>query len=143
MTGMKKILLTAAWFAVCAYSLVSAVFGPSGMSATRELERSAAAMRVNLAALEDLNDELGRRWNGLRSDPVTIALEGRSLGFLAADEVAIRLPVEQGRELILPGEAIFHEQVPAVPEGSARLAGLASGLAAGLVAALASRRRAG
>lgn len=127
---MKRIILPAAWFAILVYAAASIVLGPTGIQATRAAQAAARAMKANIELLEGTNRSLNARWGGLRSDPVSIALEGRSLGYLAADEVVIRLPIRAQTEPLNPGRCVFYEVPPTWTEKQARIAGLLSGLIA-------------
>jgi len=112
---MKKIILTASWFAVAVYCILTGVYGSSGLKATSQAEESAAAMHRNIDSLEKLNVEYAMEWNALRSDAGLTAVQGRSLGFIASDEVVVRvsLPVATvspafigDRVLFMPGRSL-------------------------------------
>lgn len=91
---MKRILLTACWIGLTSYCLLSSIAGPSGMVATRETQAASAEMRKNLVNLVSLNSMYAKEWEVLRTNPDSTALEARSLGYLAGNEIAIRLSVD-------------------------------------------------
>jgi hypothetical protein len=58
-----------------------------------ETQAVSATMRKNLTDLESLNSMYSREWDVLRTSAETTALESRSLGYLAENEVVIRLSI--------------------------------------------------
>jgi cell division protein FtsB len=112
---MKKIILTASWFAVAVYCILTGVYGPSGLKATAQAEEAVAAMHKNINSLEKLNAEYAMEWNALRSDAGLTAVQGRSLGFIASDEVVVRVALPAAtitpafigeRVLFMPGRSL-------------------------------------
>jgi cell division protein FtsB len=91
---MKRILLRACWIGLASYCLLSSIAGPSGIVATRETQAASAAMRKNLDNLVALNTTYAKEWEVLRTNPASTALEARSLGYLAENEIAVRLSVD-------------------------------------------------
>jgi cell division protein FtsB len=79
----------AAWIALAAYCLLSALVGPFGTAAYRRLEASGAAMRANLDSLGGANARLRVELESLRSDADRAVREARSLGYVRAGEGAI------------------------------------------------------
>lgn len=104
---MKRILIVAFWIAAASYCAVATIWGPSGVLVARRANEMAATMRANIDELSERNERYAAELESLRAAPESTALEGRSLGYLAADEVAIRLdlvsepaaPAEAGRML--------------------------------------------
>jgi len=120
---MKKIILTASWVAVAVYCILTGVYGPSGLNATAQAKESAAAMHRNIDSLEKLNVEYAMEWNALRSDAGLTAVQGRSLGFIASDEVVVRiaLPTANVSPAFI-GERVLFTPVRSLPAVSIRLA---------------------
>lgn len=81
----------ACWMGLASYCLLSSIAGPSGFVATRKTQVSSAVMRNNLVNLVALNSAYSKEWEILRTNPDSTALEARSLGYLAENEIAIRL----------------------------------------------------
>jgi len=102
---MKRILFLACWTGLSFYCLASLVAGPSGLLVTMETQAASAIMKKNLIGLETLNTRYAQEWDLLRINPETTALEARSLGYLAENEVAIRLSLGNGP--ISPASAGF------------------------------------
>jgi cell division protein FtsB len=117
---MKKIILTASWFAVAVYCLLTGVYGPAGLRALAQAEKAAAAMHLNIEFLENLNGEYALEWQALRSDAGLTALQGRSLGFIASDEVVVRVALPAPKT----NPASIGERVLFVPGRSLPMAGI-------------------
>lgn len=120
---MKKIILTASWCAVAVYCLLTGVYGPAGLKATALAKEASSAMHRNLDFLEKLNADLALEWQALRNDSDITAIQGRSLGFIAKDEVVVRvaLPsVKAGPPFI--GERVVYTPGQFMPIDQIRLA---------------------
>jgi len=122
---MKKIILTASWFAIAVYCILTGVYGPAGLKVTAKASETASAMLRNIDLLEKVNIEYSLEWNALRSDADLTAVQGRSLGFIANDEVAVRLtlPVRDEPPVFI-GERVLYEPVHSLPEAGIRAASL-------------------
>ncbi|MBU0928783.1 MAG: hypothetical protein KKA67_13625 [Spirochaetes bacterium] len=85
-------------------------------------------MRDNVEALSSLNAGFASEWDGLRNVPLTTALEARSLGYLARDEVAIRLSLAaDAPNPPSPGTLVAYEAGQALSERMMKeLAGIAA-----------------
>ncbi|HPE89831.1 MAG TPA: septum formation initiator family protein [Spirochaetia bacterium] len=144
---MKRILMIACWIAVASYCAVSAVWGPSGLVATRRATETAAAMRGNIDELARRNERYAAELESLRVAPEATALEARSLGYLASDEVAVRLDLET--EPTAPAEAgrlLEYEGASAIAEARIKDIAAAAGMAvllAGLALKAAGSARTG
>lgn len=141
---MKRISLTAAWLCICLYAVLSAALGPRGFLATQDALRQAEAMRIRVGELRTRYEQLEAEWRSLREDPERIAVEGRSLGYLAGDEVALR--VRPGRPASAeprgPGQMIAFEAPEALGDREAKGYALSGGLiAAAAYAFVAALRR--
>lgn len=140
---MKRISLTAAWLCICLYAVLSAALGPRGFLATREALRQAEAMRARVGELRTRYEQLEAEWRSLREDPERIAVEGRSLGYLAGDEVALRLRPRPSASVEPrgPGEMIAFEAPAALGDREAKAYALSGGLIAAAAYALAAALR--
>lgn len=135
---MKRILFTAAWLCICLYAILSAVLGPRGFFATQDALRQAEAMRSRVVELRTRYELLDAEWRSLREDPERIAVEGRDLGYLAGDEVALRVRPRRSAsaEPRGPGELVAFEAPEALGDGEAKTYALAGGLIAAAAYAL-------
>jgi len=107
---MKKIILTASWFAIAVYCILTGVYGPAGLKVTAQASKTATAMLENIDNLEKLNSEYSLEWTALRSDANLTAVQGRSLGFIASDEVVVRLALPLMDEPpVFIGERVLYE----------------------------------
>jgi hypothetical protein len=111
-----------------AYCIMSLLWGPRGLAATAYARASTLAMAENLASLEELNAAYSQRWQALRADPDSIALEGRSLGYLAQDEVALRLSLKPSPAVPSgPGERIVYLPRASMSDLDAKILALSFG----------------
>lgn len=117
---MKKTILTASWFAVAVYCILTGLYGPAGLVVTARAEESVAAMQKNMEFLEKLNKGYASEWNALRSDASLTAVQGRSLGFIASDEVVVRVALPAPTT----SPAFIGERVLFVPGPSMTIAGI-------------------
>ena len=94
-----------------------------------QAEETAAAMKQNIIFLENLNGTYAGEWQALRSDPGLTAVQGRSLGFIASDEVVVRvaLPAAKSDPAFI-GERVLFVPGRSLPAGRIRLATLYSWL---------------
>ena len=131
---MKRSLATAAWTAIVSYCLISLTLGPFGVLAFRDADGARNAMEGNIVELERMNRAFERQWQALRADAQSVALEGRTLGYLAYDEVAIRLSVG-GRPGVpaSPGDILTLERSGFMDDGAIKLFALGLGVAVGIV----------
>lgn len=90
---MKPILLIPCWIGIASYCILSVIAGPTGLVATQKTKDASHIMRENLNNLENLNATYANDWEILRTNPDAIVLEARSLGYIAGNEIAIRLSV--------------------------------------------------
>lgn len=138
---MKNAVIAALWVTTLVYCALSLALGPSGLSSMARLRDDARLMRENVALLEARNAELDARWNALRSDPGSIALEGRELGYLAEGELALRLPMAREPDTALAGMVLARSVPDGLNPDRARLWALACGLAAAVLVLLLSMRQ--
>lgn len=83
--------------------MIVSIAGPSGIVATKKTHAAVAVMHENLLNLASLNSTYTKEWEILRTNKESTALEARSLGYLAENEVVIRLSI--GDEPSLPPSA--------------------------------------
>ncbi len=72
--------------------MLAMTLGPSGMLASKKALEVSLHMRQNLSELAAMNSLFTAEWEALKTSPEAIALEARSLGYLADDEIVVRLP---------------------------------------------------
>lgn len=78
------------------YCILSITLGPSGILEARKAEDASKSMQENLSALSSLNSSYMSVWEALNGSPEAIALEARSLGYIAHNETVVRLPDAAG-----------------------------------------------
>lgn len=86
---MKHAVTLACWATAMAYCALSIVAGPSGLMASRAAAEASAAMERNLRQLESKHADLALELNELRSSVEAVALESRSLGYVAEGETMV------------------------------------------------------
>ncbi len=127
-------LAVSAYIGLAVYCLLSLLLGPMGMAAYDDLETRVRGMRENLARLESLNSEARARKDSALSDPEALALEARTLGYVAPGQVVVRLGFPEAS----PDPGDLGTLVPFAPPRGMEDAELkAASLAAALVAAFA------
>lgn len=89
---MKRIVVISIWVGMAAYCVLTSIVGPSGILALRQAQLTELSMRDNLRSLEALHESFATEWAALESVPEMTALEARSLGYIAGDEVVVRMP---------------------------------------------------
>jgi len=131
---VKRTLIASCWIGIASYCALSALVGPSGLVSTMKIASATEGMRRNASELSSLNARYSAEWESLRTESEATVLEARSLGYLADNEVAVRLSVS-APESVPPsaGKRLSYEPVTALPEG--RIKGLAA--LAGLLTAVA------
>ncbi len=133
--GVKRALLIGAWFAVCAYACISGIWGSRGVYATRYAQSCVREISEHIDSLRRMNEEYDARWNALRSDAAAIAVEGRNLGYLKADEVALRLsPGVQAEPPRNPGSRVVYMPMEYVPDQDAKILASSIGIVASMAA---------
>jgi len=136
---MKRTILAAALASVSSYCVLMATMGPSGLAATAHARAAMDDMKRNLQLLGDLNEEYGARWDRLRTSAETVALEGRSMGYIGEDEVVVRLPSMPARTAPdAPGTRLGYAPPASLPESTAK--SMAALLGLGVLAAGLARR---
>ena len=138
---MKPLLIASSWLGIATYCILATIAGPSGLIATEKANESVGQMRRNVSVLQSINTAYTVEWEAMSDLPESSALEARSLGYLAIDEVAIRLSVPNAEPRpASPGERLVYEPVALIDEGSIKE--IAAGVALlALVAGMALRLR--
>jgi hypothetical protein len=117
--------------------------GKAGINAYRGLEREQARLSANLDELRNINRGLQSEVEALRSDPDTIAVYARELGYGQTDERFVRivgLPASASRSAAV-GQQLALNLPPGAEESVLRWCAGAAGLLVLAAAAWAERRR--
>ncbi len=116
------------------------VFGPLGVRERVDLQRRERALEENLAALERINKELTEELRSLSSDPETVVLLARDLGYYRPGEhrVALEGLPERGESRTI-GQLVTAAEMAPGREGTLRLALLVFPIAAYALLRLAGR----
>ncbi len=85
-----KVILPIFTFALV-YSFLSIYFGPKGVLALRQLTQERNQLMRHVQTLSDTGDALSIRIANLSSDPDTIAVYARELGYVNENERLIKL----------------------------------------------------
>ena len=83
--------LLAPWAGILIYALLSVFFGPSGLSAYRQLEREQQRQESNIENLRQINRELEDSMSSLLYDRDTLSIHARELGYASSQERFIRI----------------------------------------------------
>ncbi|MDX9897603.1 MAG: hypothetical protein RBT62_01670 [Spirochaetia bacterium] len=118
---MKRILVASCWMGLASYCMIAMTLGPSGILASRKALEASMSMRENLSHLAAMNSSFSAEWEALKTSPEAIALEARSLGYLADDEIAVRLP-DAALTIVPPnaGKRIEYEPQSILSEADAK-----------------------
>jgi cell division protein FtsB len=113
---MKYLVMFSFWIAVAAYCVPAIVAGPSGILEMRRAASSADAMRENLDRLTDMNTMYALELDQLHSLHESTALEARSLGYIADNEIVVRMPTSSLESLPSPnpGHLVIYLKEPAL-----------------------------
>lgn len=137
-------LAAGAYAGLAVYCVLSLLFGPMGMSAYDDLEARVEEMRENLIRLESLNAEAQARRDSALSDPQTLALEARSLGYVGPGQVVVRLGFPEAspepRDL---GTLVPFAQPRGMEDSELKVISLAAALLTAFAGFLAGPRRRG
>jgi cell division protein FtsB len=116
------------------------VFGPLGVQQRVALERRERALEENLASLERINTELAEELRSLSSDPETVALLARDLGYYRPGEHRVSVDgLPQRKEGRAIGQLVAAAADTPGREGTLRLALLGFPLAAWTLLRLTAR----
>jgi cell division protein FtsB len=139
MKGARLFFLLASGFLV--RSLVLFVWGSGGLTDYAQVARYRQFLAANLEELKSINTDLRRQVEALKSDPETVALAARELGYLQEGERVFRFegaaPVSSSYtlgSLVRPDLPLQH------PDWAWKLAGLVVPLGLYLAGLLLRRR---
>lgn len=126
---------------VATYLVLELLAGSYGLLAFRDLERHAEAAAQAAEAIERRSVELTTMVRSLTSDPETILVEARDVGFAAADEVVVRVAGRTARtsHRYVPGQLPTPRPEPTDRRPLFRALALALGLVYLLVDLLAAQ----
>jgi cell division protein FtsB len=114
-----------------AYCSLSALLGPSGLTAYKALEASKASMEANLERLSSINERLSGELESLISDPDRAAAEARSLGYLRKGETEVLVGGKKaGAPRIDIGEVLPYADPPALGDGVIKAISLGAAMTA-------------
>jgi cell division protein FtsB len=83
--------LIAVWTTLAVYTISAFFTGSTGIIAFKQLSAERDKQRVNIEALQNLNQELGGNLDSLKYDSDTIAIYARDLGYGRQDENFVRI----------------------------------------------------
>lgn len=142
--GRRTRLFLALYFGFAAYCLVVLIFGRTGMIATRELRSYQARLEANLTHLEKINTSLAERLDSLTSNPETIRLEARQLGFLEPNEhFMVVSGYSPPPNVVTVGSLVAQRKRAMTPDAVSRIVGFAVAAGAFVLFELFGRRRDG
>jgi len=84
-------LAVSGYIGIVVYCFLSLFWGPMGIHAYSELESRVGQMKENLISLETLHEGTLAHLESTQSDPETLTLEARSLGYVTDGEVVVRM----------------------------------------------------
>ena len=106
-----KPVLLAAYIGFIFYSIITFFWGDSGIIPMRNLYSYRENLEINFEILREKNRVLESTLNSLQTDPETVRLQARSLGFIEESEVLIIADAfESEQSLFKPGT------IPGIPE---------------------------
>lgn len=142
--GRRTRLFLSIYFGFAVYCLVVLVFGRTGMVASSELQAYKARLETNLTHLENINTQLASHFDSLRTNPVTIRLEARQLGFLEPTERVIQVSgYTPPTNAFAVGSLLSEKRHTVTTDAVTRLVGLGAAIVAFILLGLFSRRRDG
>ncbi len=123
-------ILVSLWVSVAVYTVLSILFGATGVFAMRYLQSERDRLAENLSHLQEINGELNGSLDALRYDQDTLTLYARDLGYGKDDERFIRIVDLQRLSATRQkaGELIIPKRLKSLPEDPLRLISLIAGL---------------
>jgi len=128
---MKHILLRVLWLTVLVYACVMGIWGPAGTRATRHAHTNRNAILENLEKLTSLNLIYQEQLAYVYNNPEALALQARSLGYLAPTEVVLRLEknlVSNASKVPDTGRSLVYVPEPSLTNAQAAEIALVAGL---------------
>ncbi len=124
-------LVFAAWTVIAVTVFASVAFGKNGILAMRKLESERDRIASNMLELRRLNGELEGALGSLQSDPDTLTVYARELGFSSSDDDRfVRISGVQAapRRTTPAGNLLKAVRPDAIPDDWIRTIALLSGL---------------
>lgn len=134
-------MILACWATIVVYCVLSIVAGPSGVNAVKAAEVHAAAMAENLRKLEARHEELALELNALRSSTEAVAIESRSLGYVAEGETLVVLQALSVKPPPAPDPGVVVERAARSPLSDSSIKLISMGVAAAACSAFYILRR--
>lgn len=143
MRRRSRILLSI-YLGFAAYCLVVLVFGRTGVIANSELKAYRSRLETNLSHIETLNTQLADRFDSLRSNPETIRLEARQLGFLEPSERVLQITgYSRGTNAFTVGSLVRERHHAVTSDAISRWIGLTVAVITFILLGVLARRRNG
>lgn len=89
--GRRTRIFVSLYLGFAAYCALVLVLGRTGVVASNELRSYETRLENNLAQLQNINKQLASHFDALRSNPETIRLEARQLGYLEPTQRIIQV----------------------------------------------------
>lgn len=142
--GRRTRVFLSLYLGFAVYCLVVLFFGRTGIIATRELRTYHTRLEANLTQLENINTHLVERLDSLRSNPQTIRLEARQLGYLGPNEHFLEIGgYAPPPNVVTVGSLVTEKKLTATPDADSRVIGLAAAVGAFVLFEVMARRRNG
>jgi len=126
------------------YCLAMLFFGKTGIVASQDLLRYKADLERNLLSLESLNSQLGSELVSLQSDPGTIRLEARQLGYYPSNALPVHVEGYSPAENLYAVGSLAIERRHLYPSDSLfRMVGLGGAVLCYILTGVLTRKRHG
>lgn len=124
MTRLKCLLSVLA--GICAYVILSAIYGQSGVYAYNQMQEQRRQISVHTAEIQKINDELFLEYNALFNDSEVVAAYARKMDYIAKGERLVKItglhPVEN--KIYDTGTVLRHQKFVYLPESICKEAGV-------------------
>lgn len=142
--GRRTRVFLSLYLGFAVYCLVVLLFGRTGIIATRELRSYHARLEANLIQLENVNAHLVQRLDSLRSNPETIRLEARQLGYLGPNEHFLEIGgYAPPPNVVTVGSLVTEKKLKATPDAVSRVIGFVAAAGAFVLFEVMARQRRG
>lgn len=127
---MKRSGIVAAFYvAFLANSLLSLFFGSSGVTATASNRTRTELLLKNVDNLDERQLQLVAKLEMLRSDPESVIIEARALGFYRHDEKVMHIQnLETPRSMLETGRALYMKSAEPERHNSHKTIAIMAGL---------------
>lgn len=140
--GRRTRLFLSLYVGFVVYCLGVLFWGQTGVAARAELSHVEGRLEANMKNLQEINARLEREFEALRSDPATIKLEARQLGYYSPGEQRIYVSGFGGNQSSYEvGTIVNTESVKMPGDSFFRVAGLATALIFYLAGAIFFQKR--